>query len=65
MQTLGGRESGTERLEQAVEAYRGALEVFTVEDLHWHHNKVQNNLQTALSRLKARRAEPGSVVTPN
>ena len=29
LQTLGERESGTERLEQSVTAYRAALEEFT------------------------------------
>ena len=63
--TLGERESGTERLEQAVQAYRAALEVFTVEDLPRHHNIAQNNLHNALLRLQARRAEPGSVTASN
>ena len=64
-QTLGERESGTASLEQAVQAYRAALEVFTVEDLSRHHNIAQNNLQKALMKLQARRAEPGPVTAPN
>ncbi len=49
--TLGERESGTERLEQAVAAYNAALEEFTrkSEPLKWA--ATQNNLGSALLTL--------------
>ena len=49
--TLGERESGTERLEQAVQAYRAALEVRTRERVPLDWATTQNNLGTALARL--------------
>ena len=49
--TLGARESGTERLEEAIDAYRAALEVFTDEG---NHAIVQDNLARALNRLRER-----------
>ena len=62
---LGERETGTERFEQAVHAHRSALVVFTVEDLPQYHKIAQDNLQIALLRLQARRAEPGSATAPD
>ena len=45
LQSLGERESGTARLEQAVEANRAALEEYTERvPLHWA--LTQNNLGT-------------------
>ena len=52
--TLGERESGTERLEQAVEVYRGALEVYTRERVPLDWAATQNNLGTALQVLGKR-----------
>ena len=63
--TLGERESGTARLEQAVQACRAALEVFTVEYLPRHHNIAQNILKEALLKLQARQAEPEPAAAPN
>jgi hypothetical protein len=48
IQTLGEREPGTERLEQAVTAYRLALEECTRERVPLEWAKTQTNLGTAL-----------------
>jgi tetratricopeptide (TPR) repeat protein len=52
--TLGERESGTARLEQAVNAYRDALEERTRERVPLDWAKAQNNLGTALGKLGER-----------
>jgi len=54
LQRLGERESGTVRLEEAVVAYRAALEERRRDrvPLDWAH--TQNNLGTALSTLGER-----------
>ena len=52
--TLGGRESDTERLEQAVKAYRAALEVYTSERVPLDWATTQNNLGNALATLGER-----------
>ena len=54
LQTLGERESGTTRLEQAVEAYRAALEEGTRERVPLQWAMTQNNLGGALARLGER-----------
>ena len=54
LRTLGERESGTARLEQAVQAYRAALEERTRERVPLDWAMTQNNLGNALSRLGAR-----------
>ena len=54
LQTLGERESGTERLEQAVRAYRTALEVHTRERVPLQWATTQNNLGAALATLGER-----------
>jgi len=58
LQTLGEREEGTARLEEAVGAYRSALEVRTRTDLPLDWATTQNNLGTALKTLGER--EEGS-----
>ena len=57
--TLGERESGTARLEEAVQAYRAALEERTRErgPLDWAG--VQNNLGNALQALGKRESGTG------
>jgi tetratricopeptide (TPR) repeat protein len=57
--TLGGRDSGTERLEEAVAAYRAALAEWTRDrgPLQWA--TAQNNLGTALKQLGERENDPG------
>jgi hypothetical protein len=42
--TIGRRESGTERLEQAVAAYREALQEYTLErvPLDWAHDPAKS-----------------------
>ena len=52
--TLGERESGTERLQEAVEAYRAALLEYTRERVPLQWAMTQNNLGTALSTLGER-----------
>ena len=54
LQRLGERESGTARLEEAVAAYRAALEERTRERVPLQWAMTQNNLGNALS--SARRA---------
>ena len=51
---LGERESGTARLEQAVAAYRAALEEFTRESVPLRWAATQTNLGTVLLRLGER-----------
>jgi hypothetical protein len=53
--TLGARESGTARLEEAVAAYRAALEEITREAAsHWHDVSSQN-LASCVAILEQRR----------
>ena len=54
LSTLGQRENGTERLLEAVEAYRDALEERTRERVPLDWAMTQNNLGTALSTLGQR-----------
>ena len=54
LQTLGEREDGTERLEQAVTAYNAALEVYTRERVPLDWAVTQNNLGAALQTLGER-----------
>ena len=56
--TLGGREPGTGRLEEAVAAYRAALQELTRERVPLDWARSQNNLGNALRTLGAR--EPGT-----
>ena len=59
--TLGERESGTARLEEAVAAYRAALKEWTRERVPLDWATTQNNLGNALGRwASARAAPPGS-----
>ena len=50
---LGERESGTDRLEEAIATYRAALEVWSREDAPYDWAMTQNN-GNALSSAKAR-----------
>jgi exonuclease VII small subunit len=52
--TLGGRESGTARLEEAVTAYRAGLEECSRDRLPLQWATMENNLGNALSRLGER-----------
>jgi tetratricopeptide (TPR) repeat protein len=52
--TLGERESGTDRLEQAVAAYRAALTEYTRERVPLQWATTQNNLGGALMVLAER-----------
>ena len=54
LQTLGARESGTARLEEAVAAYRDALTEHTRERTPLNWATIQNNLGNALSTLGKR-----------
>ncbi|SNY54610.1 Tetratricopeptide repeat-containing protein [Pseudooceanicola antarcticus] len=53
---LGARESGTARMEEAVAAYRAALEIRTRETVPLDWANAQNNLGTALRGLGARQS---------
>ena len=50
LESLGGRESGTARLEEAIAAYREALKEWTRERAPRRRAKAQNNLAHALMR---------------
>ena len=52
--TLGARDSGTKRFEQAVEAYQAAIEVLTRERVPLDWAMTQNNLGNALQALGER-----------
>jgi tetratricopeptide (TPR) repeat protein len=54
LQTLGERESGAARLEEAVAAYRAALEEYTRRRVPLDWAMTQNNLGNALVRLGER-----------
>ena len=54
LQTLGSRESGTARLEEAVAAYRAALQEWTRERVPLDWAATQNNLGNALRALGER-----------
>lgn len=54
LSTLGGRESGTARLEEAVTAYRASLEEWTRDRAPLEWAATQNNLANALQTLGAR-----------
>ncbi|QLH37681.1 MAG: tetratricopeptide repeat protein [Defluviicoccus sp.] len=54
LQTLGERESGTARLEDAVTAYRAALQEYTRERVPLQWATTQNNLGGALWTLALR-----------
>ncbi|MHA6325731.1 hypothetical protein, partial [Roseivivax sp. CAU 1753] len=54
LQTLGARESGTARLEEAVTAYRDALQEVTRDRVPLDWAGTQNNLGNALRTLGAR-----------
>jgi tetratricopeptide (TPR) repeat protein len=54
LRTLGERESGTARLEEAVAAYRAALKERTRERVPLDWAATQNNLGTALQALGGR-----------
>ena len=56
LQTLGGRESGTARLEEAAAAYRAALEEFTRERVPLDWATTQMNLGNALWTLGERQS---------
>ena len=60
LRALGEREAGTERLEEAVAAYRLALEETTRERVPLHWALTQMNLGTALATLGERETRDGA-----
>jgi hypothetical protein len=54
---LGERESGTEMLQKAIEAYDGALKEWTNEAAPYWHKIAQNNLDRANAVLAPKRGE--------
>jgi Tetratricopeptide repeat len=60
LRTLGERESGTERLLQAVDAYRDALKEWTRERVPLQWATTQNNLGNVQTLLNERLgSQPG------
>lgn len=59
LQSLGERESGTGRLEEAVAAYRSALQEYTRERVPQGWAATQNNLSNALRSLGKRESGTG------
>ena len=59
LSSLGERESGTGRLDEAVEAYREALKEYTRERVPLNWAATQNNLGTALRNLGERESGTG------
>ena len=55
---LGGRDRGSERLEEAVAAYRAALELLTRERLPRQWASTLNNMGVALRALGERESGP-------
>ena len=55
LETLGERESGTARLEEAVVAYRQALKEVTSEHVPYYWEGTQRNLDRALALLDERK----------
>jgi hypothetical protein len=58
LKTLGERESGTETLQKAVEAFHEALKEYTRERVPLQWTVTQNNLGTALETLGERESYP-------
>ena len=59
LSTLGSREPGTDRLGQAVEAYRRALTTYGRQDAPLEWARVHNSLGLALKELGDRQADKG------
>jgi tetratricopeptide (TPR) repeat protein len=57
LQTLGEREDGTGRLEEAVAAYRAALEVFRPAGAAYYITLAERNLARAEALLAERRGK--------
>jgi tetratricopeptide (TPR) repeat protein len=53
--TLGQRESGTARLEEAVAAYNGALEIFSASHSDYYETICYSNRERALALIQDRR----------
>lgn len=54
LSTLGTREPGTDRLEQAVEAYREAISIYTQRDVPFQWARAQHSLGLTLAGLAGR-----------
>ena len=54
---LGERESGTDRLNEAVVAYREALKVFTSARAQYYEDVAQEGLDAALKLLEERKRQ--------
>jgi hypothetical protein len=53
--TLGAREAGTKRLEEAAKAYRTALGVFRAGAASYYVQVTEENLNRALAEIKKRK----------
>ena len=61
LQRLGERESGTARLEEAVEAYRAALDLFEGAGARHYVDVIRGNLERATTMLDQRRASQATI----
>jgi hypothetical protein len=55
LRTLGARESGTARLEEAVVVYDGALEVFLSSHFDYYETICRSNRSVTLALIEDRR----------
>jgi hypothetical protein len=55
LRTLGAREAGTKRLEEAAKAYRTALGVFRAGAASYYVQVTEENLNRALAKIKKRK----------
>ncbi len=58
LSVLGERESGTGRLEEAVEAFRAALEKFDAAGILWSRDHARTGLAMVLQKLQERVLRP-------
>ena len=64
LDSLGERENGTARLEEAIVAYDGALEIFIAAGADRYATICRRNLNKALAVLDQRKSY-GSQILPN
>ena len=57
LSSLGERESGTDKLNEAVAAYREALKEYTGERTPYYWERTQRNLERALKLLEERKRQ--------
>jgi exonuclease VII small subunit len=60
LRTLGERESGTARLEEAIAAYRAAIKVLHQCEATYYHETTQENLAEAEAEVASRKSRGSS-----